>query len=395
MSSWGRLSLAVAATLALAGCAGDSAGRAEKDLGPIERVVDEVALTVWPGKVQDTGVRYIRRLNGFFDGKPTAYWFAGFASRITADVFYFCRQGDTACPLNARGEVDPEHIVGAPVFARIPGDEGYSPFWLVWRVHVPPDYEPNEIKSTRGIERAVAAGRVTVERVITDHGGDIGPDETIAHCLMVPDGTILQDNGSEIVGRPGVKSKVVPLRDGWNNQYRVKWFDFTVSEGVFAPDPATESRPLMRSANIFVFHRDCAGGSKSNLCQYATAGLVAVSERGVEQDFTADGDKSDNNNIISGFPRTQNRDPRDVAYSALWKVNVLRVLPDRDNDVELIDTTLDQNKCGPRSTDDIRALEASGVVAPAAPMSEAMAGNSIPGNNGKVFFNCPSQVADE
>lgn len=373
----------------------EEAGQTEVDLGPIEAVTDEVAMTVWPGNVLPSGVREIRLLNGFFDGVPSAYWFAGFASRVTADVFWFCRESDTACPFDGTGVIDRSRTVGEPVFARVPGEEGYSPFWLVWVVNVPDDYAPNDIKSVHGIEEAVKTGRVTVERHIYDHGRDVGPDETIMHCLLVLDGTLLGGNGEDIVGSPGVPSRELALRSGWHKRYRVRFYEFTDNEGVFPPDEATESRPLMPNAHIFVYHRDCAGGSKSHLCAHATGDLVAVSERGVEVDFSEDGDKADNNNVISGFPRTEPPSPEDRRYSPLWKVQVVRVIPEHDADVQLIDDTLDQDDTSVKSGDTMREYMALGYMAEAEPMTEAMAGNSIPGNNGKVFFNCPSQVPAE
>lgn len=369
----------------------DASGTTEADLGRIEATLDDVTKTVWPGNIRVDGSRYIRLLNGFFDGEPSAYWFAGFASRKTADVFWFCREGDAACPFDEKGAVDRNRTIGDPVFARIPGEDGYSPFWLVWTVRVPEDYEANEIKSTLGIERAAKSGRVLVERHIHDHGGDIGPDETIMHCLLALDGTELEGNGDDILGKPGVKSLFVPPQPGWHKQFQVTFYDFTESEGVFPPDPATESRSLMPTADIFVFFRDCGGGSKSPLCEWATAPLVAVSERGVEQDFTGDGDKMDNNNIISGFPRTEPPHELDRVYSPLWRVNVVRVIPEHDDEVGLITVGSDQNDTQIRSPANIRTLVSEGKVAEPVGMSEELAGNMIPGNDGKVFFNCPSQ----
>ena len=71
---------------------------------------------------------------------------------------------------------------------------------------------------------------------------------------------------------------------------------------------------------------------------------------------------------------------------------MVRVFPEHDKAVLLIDETKDQDHTDYKGAEDIRAAVSDGLVAEAEPMSEAMAGNSIPGNNGKVFFNCPSQV---
>ena len=269
------------ATLSACG-SGEDDDVTEVDRGRVELIVDEVSRTVWPGNVLPDGQRYVRLLNGYFEDEPTAYWFAGFASRNTADLFWFCPEDEVDCPFTKVGSLDPERVVGRPVFARIPGMPGFSPFWLTWRVRVPAGYQPDTIKSVDGIVRAVEEGRVQVEQVRHDFGGDIGPDETIMHCLMVLKGTELERNGEDLIGFPGTPSLPIPKMTGWFDGYEVDFFEFTPSEGVFSPDPASESRPMMRSAHIFVFHRDCKGGSESLLCERTAWDLAAVSERGVE-----------------------------------------------------------------------------------------------------------------
>ena len=150
----------------------------------------------------------------------------------------------------------------------------------------------------------------------------------------------------------------------------------------------------MPFADIFVFFRDCEGGSESPACDGTTGLLGAVSERGVELDLTADGDKADNNNIISGFPRTPSLDPRDRVYSPLWRVMRTRIPADHDSDVLLIDSTRDQNESMARSPQDIRALVQAGLVLPPETVSEAEASDAVAGNDNVLFFDCPSQVAD-
>lgn len=367
----------------------------EESLGPIDNAIDEISKTVWPGNVRDDGQRYVRLLNGFFDGVPTAYWFAGFASRRAADVFWFCREGDEACPLDNNGVVDRERTVGDPVFARVLGESGYSPFWLIWVVRVPADYEPNQLKSVHGIQKAAEAKEVQVERVIYDHGGDVGPDAAIMHCLLVLEGTTLEGNGESLVAQPGVPSMALPVRSGWHKRYSVKFFEFTPSDGVFPPDPASESVPLMPSSDIFVFFRDCAAGSNMPPCQQSSGLHGAVSERGVEVDLTNDGDKADNNNIIAGFPRTPAPHPDDRVYSPLWKVSKVRVNPAHDRDIKLIDLTEDQDDTMIKDLRTMGSLVQSGMLEEPEFISEEGASDQVPGNDGLVFFNCPSQVAAE
>ena len=375
--------------LALAACTPDAP--IEADLGPIEQVVDPVARTVWPG-VEDEAGRHVRLLNGFFDGEPTAYWFAGFAPRRTADVFWFCRDSDPACPFDSDGAFDRSKTLGEPVFATMPGEIDHSPFWLLWVVRVPDDYAPDELKSTFGIEQAAEEGRVSVEAAIADHGGEVGPAGVILHCLVVLEGTTLQGNGDDLVGRPGEPSRAIPLRGGWHKQYRVNVFDFIDTEGVFAPSEASESVPLMPDSNIFVFHRDCAGGSTSPACAALDHDEVSVSERGVEEDLTGDGDRRDTNNVIAGFPGAPlGEDPWESAYSPLWRVKAARV-PAASDDLALIDTTGDQFDTEVSSVQDLRALVEAGLIPEPEDLSEEDAGDAIPGNEGSVFFNCPSQV---
>lgn len=390
-----RRSLLAVALLAaaVAACPAPPEDTAEEDLGPIEGILDEITMTVWPGVEAEEG-RHVRRVNGFFAGEPTAYWFAGFASRVADDVFWFCREGDTACPFDETGAVDWDHVVGHPVFSRMPGEFDYSPFWLAWVVYVPHDYRPDDIKSVYGIEQASKAEHVRVEQVVFDHGGDRGPDLAIMHCLLVLEGTELQHNGGPLITDATKSTRLVPVRTGWFNQLSVNFFEFTETEGVFAPDPASPSVPLMPSADIFVFFRDCENGSTSASCDTITADVGAVSERGVELDLTDDGDREDNNNIISGFPRTDNVDARDKPYSPFWRVNRVLVPVEHDGDVALIDSTKDQEESDAQSTDDIRALVEAGLVNEPEPLTETDAGNPIPGNDGTLFFNCPSQVAE-
>lgn len=381
------------ALLLLAGCPAEEP-RGEEDLGPIEQTIDPIVETVWPGVETTTG-RHVRRVNGFHAGEPTAYWFAGFASRLAADVFWFCREGERDCPFAPDGSVDRTKTVGEPVFARIPGEVDYSPFWLAWVVYVPADYEPNEIKSVKGIEDAEAEGRVRTEPVIFDHGGSVGPREALMHCLLVLEGTELEGNGQEIpIGRgAGTPSMELPVRKGWHKQYSLNFFEFNDGEGVFPPDPASESVPLFPHADIFVYFRDCEGGSTAASCGSTSSEQGAVSERGVEVDLTGDGDKADNNNIISGFPRTPVADPEfDKPYSPLWRVQRVMIPPENDELVRLIDSTSDQDDTIARSTADVRDLIEQGLTHEAEPLTEEFAGNQILGNDGLLFFNCPSQV---
>lgn len=382
---------AAALAALLSGCPTEPDPWPETSLGPIEQVIDEVTATVWPGVEAETG-RHVRLLNGFFNGDPTAYWFAGFASRRAADVFWFCPEGDEACPFTDNGTIDRDATIGDPVFAVKPGDAAYSPFWLVWKVTVPAGYQPDELKSVAGIEAAAVGGRVAVERALYDHGGDVGPDAAIMHCLLVLDGTELQGNGADLVGQPGVPALDIPVERGWNRKYSVSFFDFTGNSGLFPPAADSESIPLFPTADIFVFFRDCVDGSQTDLCMQTGVPHAAVSERGVELDLTNDGDRADNNNIISGFPRTPAPHPLERIYSPLWRAMKVLIDPAHDDDVVLFDTTGEQSDTEVRTLARMREMVDLGWVAEPHQISEMDSGNAIAGNDGVTFFNCPSQT---
>ena len=182
------------------GCTSPPAELGEASLGPIEAVIDQAARGLWPGQDDVDGVRRVPRWSAFYDGELASYWFGGCATRATADVFWFCGPNAIGCPLDDSGVLDPAAAVGDPVFARIPGEHGYSPYWLVWVVDVSADYAANSIKSLLGIEQAVEAGELQVRPLVFDHGGTIGPAGAVMNCLLVLDGTELEGNGQDLVG---------------------------------------------------------------------------------------------------------------------------------------------------------------------------------------------------
>jgi len=383
------------ALLCLTACTAQALPSAQANLGLLDAVVDEKARVVWPGRAQADGSRIIKQINGFYDGSPIACWLFGFSSRLTADAFVFCRDGDAACPFDAKGHAQWSRMVGDPVFARMPGEAGYSPYWLVWVVRVPAAYRAGDLKSQDGVKNAVAAGRVRLEQHVFDHGGMVGPGPAILHCALVLAGTKLENAGGNVVGTLGVNQRTIADRLGWHKQYRVHFYDFSASEGVGPADPASQSRPLMIVSDLMVLRRDCSGGSKSPLCGSAQGAAGWVSEIDTANDFTHDGDRSDSNHVLMAVPFLASADAQDgqSAYSPLWRVSTVRVLPDHDAEVALIDTTGDQEQSAIKSAADLRAMIAKGLVAEPEPLSETQAGVALPGNDGQAFFSCPVQVA--
>ena len=53
---------------------------AEEDLGPIEQILDEVTMTVWPG-VEGSEGRHVRRVNGFFNGGALSLYAMSFVNQ--------------------------------------------------------------------------------------------------------------------------------------------------------------------------------------------------------------------------------------------------------------------------------------------------------------------------
>ncbi len=319
-----------------AGCGGPSADAAEASLGPIDAVVDPAARSQWPGEEDADGMRRVPRWSAFFDGEIVSYWYGGLATRATADVFWFCRPNAQGCPLDDHGVLDPAAAVGDPVFSRIPGEHGYSPYWLVWVVDVDLDYEPNAIKSALGIEEAVEAGKAQVRPLIFDHAGEVGPAGAVMNCLLVLEGTELEGNGEELVGQPGVLSRLVQRRHGWHKRYQLSYFDFTETEGIIPPDDASESRPQMPASDMYMLQRDCGAGSGSPICSGAV-GLQPVSEPLLGVDINSDGDAVDSNNLLAGFPGAPS-EAGERPYTALWRLASATVQPNHDAKVVLLDS---------------------------------------------------------
>ncbi len=327
-SRWSRLLLGLLVGWS-AGCNSPAPESGEDSLGPIEQWIDPLARSVWPGLVASDGVRRIPLRSAFFEGEAVRHWYGGAATRDTADVFWFCDRDDPSCPFDDRGVLQPETAHGDPIFARIPGEGGYSPYWLVWVVRVGQSYVPGSLKSVEGIEQAEAAGEVTVEQHLFDHGGEVGPDGTVMNCLLVLAGTELEGNG--------VQAAAVPARRGWHKRYFLNYFDFTESEGVIPPDAASESLPQMPASDMYVLHRDCAGGSSSPICAQTEAALAPVNEPALGFDLNGDGDTADSNNLLASYPgRTDEGDP-DRPYTALWRMLSVRVRPEYDDQVLLLD----------------------------------------------------------
>ena len=393
--SRGFRSFVLASVLAaIAPACGDDAGGGDRELGPIEDIVDVADRINWPG-IDRANSREIPLINGFGEGGPAAYWFLGFAARRTADSFWFCREGDTECPLDSNRRVSWDHLVGQPVFARIPGQQGFSPFWQMWVVRVPDDYEPNFVKTTATLGELAMAGTIQVAPLFLDFGElfgtAIGTQEVLLHCALVLTGTTLAENGGLM---PDGVTPMLALETqfGWHAGYRVELIDFSRSDGVFAEATDSENRPLMRKANIYIHWRLCQGDPMPDICDIPTQsqGERPVSERGLGQDITGDNDDNDTNNTLGAVPCKQPLRTLEEAYSPLWAVNKVVVQPGAA--ISLIDTTSDQLQSDLQSAVDLFAAFGAGDLSEPEPQTEDSSGNPVPGNDGQIFFNCPNPV---
>ncbi|NOY90391.1 MAG: hypothetical protein GXP55_04205 [Deltaproteobacteria bacterium] len=394
LASTSRLLVACGALSVLCiGCVPPSDGP-DPDLGPIDETVSYADRINWPG-IELGDHREIPFIRGFSTGRPSGYWFLGFVPRSTADAFWFCREGDTQCPLDEHHRLNWDHLVGHPLFMRIPGEPGFSPFWEMWTVRVPADFEPDSVKTIETLHSLELAGEVSVAPEITDFGTrfgvPVGPTETLLHCALVLQGTTVEDIGMMPDGSGPVLLPQVKF--GWRAGYRVEFVDFSRSDGVFPTAADTESRPLMPFGNIYIMWRSCDSDPRPYICDlpgYATSDVRPVSEGGLGQDITGNRSTTDSNNTM-GALSCELRSPTELPYSPLWKVSSVPI--HAGVNIGLIDTYHDGAMSDIKSSEDIFAHVASGDFSTPEPQTEDEAGNPVPGNDGQIFFNCPAPLA--
>lgn len=387
------------AIVALIGCPEPTVeADVDVDRGPVEATLTASDRINWPGLDHGSG-REILYTHGFAEGRPVGYWFLGFAQRKTADSFWFCRDGDTQCPLDDNHRINWSHLVGNPLFMRLPGQPGFSAFWQVWVVRVPESYEADSIKTIGSLHRRTLDGELEVSELITDFGtlqGEaVGPRETILHCALALAGTTLALNGTRMVDDTGEMLRL-ELKQGWHEGLRVNFVDFSPTDGVFPAADDTETRPLMPMANIYILWRSCdvpEGTPRPPICDLPGSDTHkrAVSERGAGQDFCNNRQTDDTNNTLGALACERQRSS-ELRYSPLWKINFVQLEPGVD--VGLIDTYADNVMSEIKSANDLFARVETHEFQQPVPQREDEAGNPVPGNDGLIFFNCPaSRVA--
>ncbi len=373
-----QLALRLALLTLLLACS-DAADDTAPSLGPIEAVVDAKARSIWPGLLQPDESRQVPSISTYYQGEPRECWLFGPSTRQTADVFLFCHEGDAACPYNDAGQAQWQRMVGDPIFARQPGEVGYSPYWLVWVVRVGSDYAANRLKSVDAVHTAANAKQVRLEQHVFNHPDPFGPGPTVMHCALVLAGTQLAGQSD--------KWQPVADRQGWLKQYRVHFYDFSATEGVGPAAPVSQSRPLMIVSDAWLPMRDCAAGSTSPACAAHSTLKGAVSELHAEADWNGDGDERDTNLILSTWPYAAA-----VPYSPLWRINLATVHADRDADVPMIDLPGTASSSALRSPQDLQLAQKKGWVAADEALTETQTGVRVPGNDGAVYFSCPVRV---
>ena len=369
----------------------------DDDLGNIDDTLEFGDRINWPGLDRADG-RVIPFIRGFGEGGPAAYWFLGFASRRTADSFWFCEEGDTNCPVDANQRLNWDTLVGHPLFTRIPGHPEFSPFWQMWKVTVPVGFEADAIKTTATLDRLQQEGVLTVEPFMVDFGTlfgeELGFQEAILHCALVLTGTTLAENGELLPDDSGPMLRL-ETRRGWHEGYRVEFVDFSPSDGIFAKanDILGENRPLMRIANIYIQWRHCDGDPRPEICDipgHVYTDKRPVSERGLGQDITNDGDDNDTNNTVGATPCKVPLRAEEKPYSPLWGVNNVFVEPGAT--ISMIDTTKNQMTSDITSVVEMFDAVTLGDLSEPEPATEDSTGNPVPGNDGQIFFNCPNPV---
>ena len=254
--------------LSLAACKKDSKPATGKDINTAERVsVDRFSATTGHLMVR-TATNGLPAANAAINmdvapfitkgltrtGAVTEYYNFDVQPSTPIDIYVFFKSGGAA----VTGQ---NNVINA-----IPGDAGYSDFWLVNKVTVPDDYVPNSLTSR---EEILASG-YAIQRT-----------NMIVNCPVVP-------FGSTASKKFGGGSQALTL--GWYKGKAVAYFDF---EEKALTATGTGEVPV---SPIYVMFNDNAAGPESGF----------KTETGTAQ----------THNVIATVPA-------DGGYSPLWKVVVL------------------------------------------------------------------------
>ena len=215
--------------------------------------------------------------NAFWDGRAVYWWDFGEASPLPIPLYLLVRESSDGF-FDAQGKKFipvPEHY---PIFDKIPGDLGYSPWWEVVLVPVTDKYAGEILPSFAAVDEAERQGLV----------GALIPMPMAINCPVVLPSARLE----RVPGEPPIEPN-----EAYYRGHEIHYFDF-------------DTVPV-RAADLPV----------STVYQLRREGGEPLSEpvRGV--DLNADGDVLDTNDIFSDGPG-------DETYSGLVRVVEVVVVAD-------------------------------------------------------------------
>ncbi len=201
-------------------------------------------------------------ISGFSNGAPIKYWDFGETEAFAVPLFFLAK--DVVYEKDAEGKVIEGKIASFgmvnhnSIIDSIPGDSGYSPFWVVYLLEVTDKYDGELITSFAAIEEAQRQGLIHA------------PMETqiAVNCPIVAKGTVLEVGG----GKPNLAP---PSQFFWQGK-TVDYFELPqipLDENIAIPEEV-----------VYVLKRE---------------GEEPLSEPLRHVDINGDGDTFDTNNIFS------------------------------------------------------------------------------------------------
>jgi hypothetical protein len=189
-------------------------------------------------------------LSGFSGGAPVSFWDFGDAPSFAQPLYVFYKR-------NAQNELDP--IAHFPVIGNVPGDPGYSPFWLKTVVEVTGAYNGEIFTSVLAIQAGVTAGLLQKPQ----------RTGTFINCPVV---------GKDVLLDVGGATPMAPAGRFYYDGMVGAYFDF-------GPGTLIEDTVLVPEQNEYLLRRE--GGEP-------------LSEPIRRADMDGDGDTRDTNDIFSG-----------------------------------------------------------------------------------------------
>lgn len=191
------------------------------------------------------------------NGVVTQYYNFDVQPTIPEDIYVFFKSGATS-PISGQNNVIPT----------IPGENGYSDFWLVNKVIVPDNYVANTLTS----EAEILASGYTIQKT-----------NTVVNCPVVPFGST--------AARSKTTGTASTLTVGWYKGKAVAYFNF--DEAALT----TKVSGMVPVSPIYVMFNDNAAGPSSGF-------------------KTETNNPSQTHNVLA-------TNPGDISYSPLWSVQVI------------------------------------------------------------------------